>query len=140
MILSVPQTCQFHRQFLYIESNEYKCDLCDFKSLLQANINEHMTQKHEPTESHVTPPQKKMKRDKNSGEEEPVDMEVDDTEDLVNSLCMMGIDVKKKEVEEQKKRSDLMDEKVLQKQKRIEQEEAEYRERKIDEEEKKRKR
>ena len=49
-------------------------------------------------------------------------MELDDTDDILHCLKKMDLDEKGKEKEEQQKRSDMMVEKIIQKQQRIEEE------------------
>ena len=120
--------------------NKFECDICDFRSNDEAHIKKHEKDMHEHKDVNVTPPSKKRRKEQGDEEEQCEAMEEDGTEDITNQIKNIVINENNVEMEEQKELSKRQDEKVRLKQKKIDEEEDKYAEKKKIEEAKKRKR
>ena len=120
-----------------VEVKEYVYELCDFKSQIEANVKNHMSDTHATGAKYVTPPPKKRKKETDDEKDDQMDID----EDMFSKIEKLSIsDPKDQEQEECKRLSDLMDKKVIEKQKKFEEDELLYEQKKKDDEEKKRKR
>ena len=52
------------------ELKQYVCELCDFKSSIEAHVKNHMSDKHATGAKYVTPPPKKRKKEKETDDED----------------------------------------------------------------------
>ena len=111
-----------------------KCNFCDFKSEETDTMDDHIKIVHGETSK--TPPFKKRKKES----EIEILMDTDEKEDLITKINNMTIKEKEEhEMKEKRKRSDLMDEKVKEKQRKYDEEEILYAEKRKREEENRKK-
>ena len=91
-----------------VEVKEYVCELCDFKSQIEANVKNHMSDTHATGAKYVTPPPKKRKKETDDEKDDQIDID----EDMFSKIEKNSIsDPKDQEQEECKRLYDLMDKK-----------------------------